>query len=167
MTLTDKTRALRLEWKRLQDQHEGLEAWTLRYDRARRRYGSCQYEPRTVTLSRVLVELNDLEESLDTLRHEAAHVLAGPYAGHGPAWRAACVMTGATPERCYKPDDVQTPKAPWHLVCRHCGTVVARRHRRDRRMEKKACASCCNQHNQGRWHKDFRLRFVPAPSDAG
>src|ERR1700760_1168305 len=86
----------------------GLVGWTFRFDNARRRFGSCRYGSKLITLSRPLVYLNDVEQVRDTILHEIAHALA-PGDKHGPRWRAACVKVGAIPKRCYTDDAVRSP----------------------------------------------------------
>jgi hypothetical protein len=53
-------------------------------DSAVRRFGTCRYSRKLITLSRQLIELNDQARVLDTILHEIAHALAGPKTGHGP-----------------------------------------------------------------------------------
>jgi hypothetical protein len=69
------------------------------------------------------------EKAIDTLRHEVAHAIAGHAAGHGPAWRAACRMVGANPERTYTATDQQREQrdrgAKWSLTCDHPGCDFA------------------------------------------
>ncbi|MGH7575196.1 MAG: hypothetical protein ACREM1_08735 [Longimicrobiales bacterium] len=71
---------------------------------------------------------------LDTLRHEAAHALAGPKAGHGQAWRMWARRLGAEARRCgsrkawaKSPAAHDGPK--WIATCRKCGLSVSRRRR--------------------------------------
>lgn len=85
----------------------GLEGWSFGFDRATVRYGQCRYSDKAITLSRKLVELNSIEESMGTVLHEVAHALAGHTAGHGPQWKAACVRIGAKPETTYGDEVIQ------------------------------------------------------------
>ena len=59
--------------------HE-LDDWQFRLDRATSRFGSCNHRCKTITMSRLLVTLNDKREVRDTILHEIAHALAGPKA---------------------------------------------------------------------------------------
>src|SRR5688572_16549717 len=83
--------------------------WTFRFDHARRRFGSCRYRAKVVTLSRHLTFLNDEPQVRDTILHEIAHALAGHAAGHGDEWKRMCVTVGANPRRCYDDDEVLSP----------------------------------------------------------
>ncbi len=105
--------------------------WRFAWDRSVRRFGQCRHRSREIGLSRPLTELNDRAEVEDVIRHEIAHALAGPDAGHDQAWKRACVVTGARPERCYDSAAVEKPPAPWRVECPRCGTI-AERHRRPR-----------------------------------
>lgn len=63
-----------------------------------------------------LGEENDIQLAATTI-HELAHVLAGPGAGHGPEWRAACERLGLRRARMH-----QTYKAAQFApVIRHGG----------------------------------------------
>ena len=119
----------------------GLTGWTFRFDNARRRFGSCRYGSKLITLSRPLVYLNDVEQVRDTILHEIAHALA-PGAQHGPRWRAACLKVGAIPKRCYTEEAVRSPPraAPrFKFGCGKCDWWVDRRRRPTRKY---ACAKC-------------------------
>lgn len=82
----------------------GLAGWSFRFDHARRRFGSCRYRERVITLSRPLVLLNGVDEVRDTILHEIAHALT-PGDGHGGKWKSACRRIGARPVRCYTDSD--------------------------------------------------------------
>ena len=103
--------------------------WTGGLDNARRRFGVCQPNSRSISLSRHLVKLNDDDEVLDTILHEIAHALAfeehGENCGHDFRWKALCVRVGARPERCYDTEETNTVSANWHLVHRETAEVFA------------------------------------------
>ena len=128
--------------RQLMRQHGLFEAgWRFRFDHARRRFGSCQYGPKLVTLSRPLTLLNGEPEVRDTLLHEIAHALT-PRDGHGPRWRAKCRELGARPVRCYSGEAVVSPPrrlARYEWGCRACGWWVQRRRRTRRRY---VCGRC-------------------------
>ena len=50
----------------------GLQGWSLGWDRARRRAGQCNHTNRCITLSRYLMQLYDLPRVRDTILHEVA-----------------------------------------------------------------------------------------------
>lgn len=80
--------------------HYGLadKGWTVEFDRAQRRLGQCRYGDKVLSFSKPLIGANDESEVIDTILHEIAHAIAGPTAGHGPAWRKVARELGATPK---------------------------------------------------------------------
>lgn len=114
-----------------------LDGWAFRWSRSVTAFGTCKRSTdgrvRVIALSRPLTVANDAAAVENTLRHEIAHALAPLRAGHGPAWRAACAITGATPERCCG-DDVNAVPAPWAWHCPACGAQGSRYRRAQRPM---------------------------------
>jgi SprT protein len=106
-------------------------SWSFHFDTARKRFGCCKRSRdgrvQQISISRALTAANDREQVENTLRHEIAHALAPMHAGHGPAWREACAVTGARPVPCYGAEVVQV--ARWRFVCEGCG-IEGRRDRR-------------------------------------
>jgi len=108
--------------RELMDQH-GLAGWRFRFDRAARRFGSCRYRQKLITLSARLTLLNAADQVRDTVLHEIAHALT-PGDGHAASWRAVCARIGAKPARCYRDDEVVSPPtkpARFQIGCRTCG----------------------------------------------
>ena len=133
-----------------------LNDWHFKFDRAKRRFGCCNYTHKTLSLSRVLTELNDETTVRDVILHEIAHALT-PGAGHGRAWRDMCQKIGAKPERTYQPNDVQQASAPYLLRCKHCQREY-KRYRKTRRTF--YCAPCCHTHNHGYASDTYKLEWV-------
>ena len=114
--------------KTLLRQH-GLLDWKFRFDRARRRFGSCSVRRKTITLSRAITMMNSDEQIRDTILHEIAHALT-PGDGHGSRWKAMCVKIGAKPERCFTEKEVVVPprrEAPYLIGCKQCNWWSDRR----------------------------------------
>jgi predicted SprT family Zn-dependent metalloprotease len=114
----------------LMNEH-GLPDWAFSFDHARRRFGSCNYTRRRITLSRPLTLLNGIDEVSDTILHEIAHALC-PGDKHGPRWRATCARIGAKPRRCYGDADVVSPPrkpARFEIGCVGCNWWSPRRRR--------------------------------------
>ena len=69
----------------------GLHGWSFGLARTRRRLGVCKYRAKRIEIAEYYARHSPEETVLDTLRHEIAHALAGPAAGHGPKWKAVAV----------------------------------------------------------------------------
>jgi predicted SprT family Zn-dependent metalloprotease len=118
----------RIQARTLMQQH-GLADWMFRFDHARRRFGSCRYGRKIITLSKHLTFLNAEEQVRDTILHEIAHALT-PGNGHGRKWKATCIRIGAQPTRCYSDHEVQSPSRPaarYQIGCQTCGWWQDRR----------------------------------------
>lgn len=135
--------------------------WTFGWNRRKTALGVTVWKggkPFQVQLSGPLTDLNDRAMMEATVRHEAAHALAGHEAGHGPAWRQACRVTGAVPESCAVGAAKVEPR--WQAVCMHCGELRMRAHRLTAKARSRACGRCCDALAGGRWDERFRLRWV-------
>ena len=111
------------------------EGWSFVWDtRAVRRYGQCRYRQREIGVTKVLANLNTIEESKDVVLHEIAHALTGPGHGHDWAWKQKCVLVGARPERCYTSEhnggSVKTTKGKYKLINKDTGEVYRYYYRR-------------------------------------
>ena len=74
-----------------------LHAWSFRFGNARTNLGECRAKERLIVLSRAHAMEGTPDDVEDTVLHEIAHALAGPEAGHGPAWKAIARRLGARP----------------------------------------------------------------------
>lgn len=120
--------------------------WTFRFDNAKTRAGLCSYSKKVISLSKPLTAIWDESDVLDTILHEIAHALTGylPNEGHhGPSWRRACIIVGASTDRCYG-GDLPKVDAPWTGQCsnRECD-VTFTRHREP------TVAQTCGAHGNG------------------
>ena len=127
--------------------------WRFAWDGARRRFGSCRWDLKLITLSRHLVALNEEMHVRATILHEIAHALAPRNAGHGPEWRRIARALGDDGARCYGAEVAQ-PARRYVGTCPACGRTVER-YTRKRSL---ACGACCRAHNGGR-HSDA-YKFV-------
>jgi predicted SprT family Zn-dependent metalloprotease len=76
-------------------------AWTFGFDHARTRAGLCNYREKRITVSRHLAGRYEDDEIHQVLLHEVAHALAGPGAGHGPAWKRVAKELGYEGKRLH------------------------------------------------------------------
>ena len=119
----------------------GLTGWRFEFDHARRRFGSCRYGKKLITLSRPLTLLNSEDEVRDTLLHEIAHALS-PGDGHGLVWKQKCREIGAKPQRCYSDAAVRSPTrrpARYAFGCHACCWWIDRRRLAESRY---VCSRC-------------------------
>ncbi|MQA91168.1 MAG: hypothetical protein GEU90_13195 [Gemmatimonas sp.] len=127
--------ALRRQLDTLRQEWPNLRAWRLVINnRMRSCFGRCHYNKRELHLAAWHVKRGEWADVLDTLRHEAAHALAGPKAGHKQTWRIWAQRLGAEASRCgsrqawaKSPAAKDGPK--WIVTCRKCGISVSRRRR--------------------------------------
>jgi predicted SprT family Zn-dependent metalloprotease len=132
-----------------------LDDWAFKFDTAKRRFGSCDYQHKRITLSKHLTLLNSDEEVKDTLLHEIAHALT-PGDNHGEKWQRTCLKLGAAPVRCYTSSKVRQPKPAYLLICDCCGLKLPR-YRKSKGTY--VCNRCCDNHNDGVPSRRFKLRW--------
>ena len=111
------------------------ENWVFVWDtRAVRRYGQCRYSKKEIGVTKVLANLNTIEETKDVVLHEIAHALTGPGHGHDFVWKRMCRKVGARPERCYTSEhnggSVKTTKGKYKLINKDTGEVYRYYYRR-------------------------------------
>jgi hypothetical protein len=118
------------------------QGWTFAWDSARRRAGATHFDLRgggKITLARDIMAGWSLADCENTIRHEIAHALAGPRAGHGPRWALQCIALGIKPERCWEPSEAQPLPPP-----RYVGTCPAGHpHKTDRKPTRLASCAVC------------------------
>ena len=113
----------------------GLTGWKLTFDHARRRAGMCDYNRKTISLSRHYVRYAEPEHIEDTILHEIAHALVGPHHGHDAVWRQKAREIGCSATRCHTLD---FSAERWVMKCPE-GCFAVKRHRRKKGL---VCASC-------------------------
>ena len=103
------------------------QGWKFEFNNRRFGLGVCDFGKKTIFLSRFYTELNPWEpEMKDTVLHEIAHFLAGPWHGHDRVWKLKCIEIGAIPRRCaadaklVRPD--RNPEKKYKATC-VCGEI--------------------------------------------
>lgn len=111
--------------------------WSFGFDHAKRRAGLCNFTAHRISVSRYLAARFEDDEVHQVLLHEVAHALAGPAAGHGPAWRAIAASIGYEGGRLHD-GGVAEELAPWVGRC-----PAGHEHHRFRRPTKQhSCGRC-------------------------
>ena len=129
--------------RQLMDQN-GLSYIPFKFDRSKRRLGSCRWKVSTgacvhITLSKDITLLNDVEVVRNTLLHEIAHAIVGYGNGHNSAWQRKSREIGCNANRCSF-THVRT-KGRWQGVCPKCKTVF-HRHRGGKGVNSVRICSC-------------------------
>ncbi len=95
------------EARELMDRY-GLRDWSIDFNSTRRQLGACEWATKRILISRMHAVQKPPELVTDVILHEIAHALAGPGAGHGPAWKSIAVRIGARPKSCApEPDEMR------------------------------------------------------------
>jgi predicted SprT family Zn-dependent metalloprotease len=136
------------------------QGWRFQYDNARRRFGRCSYRTKTISLSKHLVSLNDLENVKNTILHEIAHALT-PGHGHDRVWQRKAIEIGCNGERCYSSFDVQQPESRYIAECSGCGHTHKRHKMTDRlKYGNQSCGKCSG----GRYNEKYKLVWKVNPN---
>lgn len=98
----------------------GLQDWAFGLAKTKRRLGVCKYRTKRIEIAGYYALNNSEESVLDTLRHEIAHALAGPKAGHGLVWKEIAVRIGAAPRACDSSPDTVVQTGDWQATCPGC-----------------------------------------------
>ena len=142
---TSRKAALQVQWANLCHLHPELKNWTLDVNtRFTSNFGKCYWIKRQIAVAAWVVDA-DLDQAVDTLRHEAAHALAGEGAAHGPKWKEWALRLNAQPKRCGpKHVSAKSPAAlrrkPTHaLYCRWCNEMARVFYRKPSRSYDQSC----------------------------
>jgi predicted SprT family Zn-dependent metalloprotease len=116
-------------------------AWKFEYDNGKTRYGCCQYNTRTISVSRFVVrsEESSIRMIRNIILHEIAHALVGYDEGHGPRWRECAKRIGCDGERCNRKR--LTLPGEKRLRC-PCGLNRIRRFRITKKLMNNVCVKC-------------------------
>jgi predicted SprT family Zn-dependent metalloprotease len=118
-------------------EHLDLNVWQFGFDSARRRAGLCNYTTKTITISRYLVDIHTMDESMQVVLHEVAHAMCGKRQGHNKQWLATAKSIGYRAERV-SGTEIAEETANWIGVCKN-----GHRHYRYRQPSRPlACGLC-------------------------
>lgn len=142
----------------LMRQHGLIEiGWNFRFDKATRRFGLCDYTKRFIQLAKPLVEINPVKAVTNTILHEIAHALVGPYHGHDEVWRAKSIQIGCDGKRCHN-DQLPIHNAKYVGICPGCYTLHPSSKPPTRTY---ACPDCCRKFNNSRFTSKFQYQWKP------
>jgi predicted SprT family Zn-dependent metalloprotease len=132
-----------------------LPKWNFKFDRARRRFGSCNFSNKTISLSEILTELNSSQKVLNTILHEIAHALVGPRHAHDSVWKQKVAEIGGEAKARFRESEVTIPKSKLVAICPNCKKEFPT----FRRRKNVACRDCCRKYNSGKFNPKFCLKF--------
>lgn len=99
-------------------EHIDLENWRFGFDSAKRRAGLCNYTNKTITISRYLVDIHTIDESMQVVLHEVAHAMCGKREGHNKKWLATAKSIGYRAER-FTGTEIAQETATWVGTCKN------------------------------------------------
>lgn len=97
-------------------EHLDMQQWQFGFDSAKRRAGLCNYTNQTITVSRYLVDIHTVDETMQVVLHEIAHALCGKKAGHTKVWLKQAKAIGYRAER-FSGQEIAEETAPWVGTC--------------------------------------------------
>lgn len=115
--------------------HHGLRDWTFKLNSNKRRMGVAKFTKLRIEVSKYALQNPD--GAKNTLLHEIAHALVGPFHGHNQVWRQKALEIGCNGERCHS-HKVEVPHR-YIAYCPNCG-LEEKRHRRARGRQ--SCGQC-------------------------
>lgn len=127
-------------------------SWSFAFDRAKTRAGKCDFQRRTISISRYLAERHTDEQVTQTLLHEIAHAMAGHRAGHGTEWQRIAASIGYVGGRTHD-GAVADEFARWVGQCPDGHRVYRFRRPKDDPM---SCAKCSRSFDRRyliHWHE--------------
>ncbi len=99
-------------------EHLDLNQWQFGFDSAKRRAGLCNYTTKTITISRHLVDIHTMDESMQVVLHEIAHAMCGKRDGHNKKWLATAKSIGYRAEK-FTGKEIAEETATWIGLCKN------------------------------------------------
>lgn len=145
----------------LMDMHGLLKkGWKFGFDSAKVRFGSCDFDNKTISLSYSICLCNvedNVDAIKDTIIHEIAHALANIRYGsvrHCKKWKKLFISIGGNGKATYDSDDINEPRHNYIYECPSCHGKIYRYNR----IHGVACTDCCNDHNV-EWAEKYVYRL--------
>jgi len=142
--------------------------WKFAFNDRKGANGVCSPRSRTIYLSTYVIENSTREMSgwINTMVHEIAHAINYHMGGRGHDWQWKNIFLsfGGTGDTCSKDvtfgDLIKNPVSKYTTVCPNGHTTPS--HKRSRAIEqgRRACSKCCNEHNNGRFSKDYVIKQI-------
>lgn len=117
-----------------------LNDWTFYFDTAVKRFGCCRQYRKNISLSRKLVEMNNIDVIKNTILHEIAHALT-PGHNHNIIWERKAIELGCDGQRYYSSQKVKMPKLKYTGTCINCDVTYQKSRIPKRRL---SCGKCRN-----------------------
>lgn len=118
-------------------EHLDMNVWKFGFDSAKRRAGLCNYTSQTITISRYLVDIHSMDESMQVVLHEVAHAICGKREGHNKKWLATAKSIGYRADK-FTGTEIAEETAAWIGTCKN-----GHRHYRYRQPSRMlACGLC-------------------------
>lgn len=127
----------------------GLKNWRVKFDAAYTRAGYCHHKEHTISLSRPLLALYEMDTVKDVILHEIAHALAGPKQAHNQEWKKWAVRVGANPQARLQHTARPAPK--WLGRC-PAGHEITRYRRSSKPLSCARCAPYFDPQHLITWH---------------
>ena len=102
--------------------------WKFQFEKTKNRLGVCHSRIKRIGLSRDFILMNDEKLIEDTILHEIAHALVGPFNKHNRTWKLMAIKLGATPRARAR---ANMPKGKYAVRCVNCG-IIGYQHRRSK-----------------------------------
>lgn len=131
----------------------GLTGWTLKWDRAAKRAGQCNYTNCEISLSAPLMSLWPVEHAQNTILHEIAHALT-PGHGHDNIWRAKFIAIGGNGKVHWGSDGETQAPLKWEGTCPKGHKFY--KARMTARMREGSCSICHPRYYDPRYKLTWR-----------
>jgi predicted SprT family Zn-dependent metalloprotease len=141
-----------------------MNEWSFAFDSAKRRAGLCNYTDKVISISRYMVDIHTMDETLQVVLHEVAHAISGKAAGHTKKWLATAKQIGYRAEE-FTGTEIAAETATWIGRC-PAGHTHYRYRRPARMLSCAVCAPGFDQRNLIRWrHRDETLPNYGVPNN--